>query len=82
MSAGRSACSYLKRHLCYYSQNLRAVCGNEKPHKRVGSGSAMAGSALGRLLNILMPQFPHQENVGMVVVRTKLISVYSSPPLT
>lgn len=38
------------------------------------------GSALGRLLNILVPQFPHQENADVAVVRTKLISVHVCRP--
>lgn len=39
------------------------------------SVSAMAGSAVGRLLSILVPQFLCQENGGTVVARAKLIRI-------
>lgn len=41
------------------------------PYKCVGCGFAVAQSALGRQLNILVPRFPQQDNMDMVVVRTK-----------
>lgn len=69
---GRNTCPYLRSHLYHMKIRIRGVLVGTKTHVSV---SAWAGSAVGRLLSVLVPQFLCQENGDTVVARAKLICI-------